>query len=143
MAPLIDTRTDPRVREVRRCAKCTQPQVTVVHVTQHTQRGLSAGRTYVHRCAACKEQFRSISLWRAIRQLFGAAVMIVAGFFFVSLFFSALFTMGTDLFTQADGRMWGTWAVGAIVFFAGLGWAGWTSWLVARLSILNPVANGP
>ncbi len=139
----IDTQNDLRCRQVRRCGKCTQPRVGVVHVTQHYSRGLPSGRTYLHRCAGCNVSFRSISAWRAVVQLFGATILVSIGFSIVALFLTALFQMGTGIFTQADGRMWGTWAIGALVFFGGLAWASWTTWLVARLMILNPVANGP
>lgn len=137
----IDTANDQRCREVRRCAKCSAPAVTVVHVTQHYSRGLPSGRTYAHRCSACNVTFDSISVWRAMVQFFGAAVIVSIGFTMVALFVSALFDYGLALFQQADGRMWGTWAIGFLMFFGGMAWAGWTTWLVARLMFLHPVAS--
>jgi hypothetical protein len=137
----VDTSNDARVRELRRCAKCTAPAVTVVHVTQHYSRGVPSGRTYQHRCGSCNVTFSSISVWRAVVQLFGAAVLVSIGFGMVGLFIATLFEQGMNLFQYADGRMWGTWAVGALVFFGGLAWASWTTWLVARLMLLHPVAG--
>lgn len=137
----IDTSNDVRCREVRRCGKCSAPAVTVVHVTQHYSRGLPSGRTYSHRCGACSVMFDSISVWRAMVQLFGAAILVSIGLSMVALFVAALFDSGLALLQQADAGRWGTWGVGFLMFFGGLAWASWITWLVARLMLLHPVAS--
>jgi hypothetical protein len=137
----IDTANDARCREVRRCAKCSAPAVTVVHVTQHYSRGIPSGRTYAHRCGSCNVTFDSISVWRALTTLFAAAIITMIGFGITTTFVSALFEVGLAVFTEADGRTWGTWGVGFLMFFGGLAWVGWTTWLVARLTFLHPVAQ--
>ncbi len=137
----VDTANDARCREIRRCAKCTAPSVSVVHVTQHYSRGLPSGRTYSHRCGSCNVSFHSISVWRALVQLFGAAILVSIGFGITALFVGTLFESGLALLSQADGRMWGTWAIGFLMFFGGLLWSAWTTWLVARLMFLHPVAG--
>jgi hypothetical protein len=137
----VDTSSDGRVREIRRCGKCTAPQLTVVHVTQHYNRGLPVGRTYVHRCGACNTSFDSISLWRAIVFYLSAGFVASIGFSMVALFLGTLFEQGLALFQYADGRMWGTWAFGAAAFLGGAGWCAWTTWLLGRLILLNPVAG--
>ena len=80
-------------------------------------------------------------MWRALVQAFGASFLVFIGFGIVALFLGGLFEGGLPFLQHADGRMWGTWAVGALMFFGGLAWAAWTTFLVARLMFLNPVAS--
>ena len=137
----IDTSNDARCREIRRCAKCSAPSVTVVHVTQHYSRGLPTGRTYMHRCGGCSASFDSISVWRAMTQLFLAAMLTVVGFGMTMVLVGALFDYGLDVFAHMDGGGWGYTIGGLLFFVGGLAWAAWTTWLVARLMFLHPVAG--
>ena len=71
----IDANNDSRARELRTCSKCGAGAMTVAHITQHYSRGLPTGRSYQHRCGACRATLKSISHWRALVQLMsGAAV---------------------------------------------------------------------
>ena len=137
----IDTSNDARVREVRRCGKCSQPSVTVFHVTQHYNRGMPTGRTYSHRCNSCQTTFDSISTWRALVTLASGVFIASIGFSFLSLFVIELFDHGLDAIRYADGGRWGTWGFGALMLFGGTAWSAWITWLVARLMFLNPVAG--
>jgi hypothetical protein len=137
----IDTSNDARVREVRRCGKCTQPQVTVYHVTQHYSRGMPTGRSYAHRCGACRTTFDSISTWRAATQYMFAGICAFAGFAMFSVLIGAIIDWGPAVLTNMDGRSWGTVLFGLALFLGGMAWAAWTTWLVARLMFLNPVAG--
>lgn len=137
----IDTSNDARCREVRRCAKCSQPSVTVYHVTQHYNRGMPTGRTYSHRCNSCQATFDSISTWRAMITLLSGAFIASIGFSFVSMFVLELFERGMDTVRYADGGRWGTWGFGALMLFGGVAWSGYITWLVARVMFLNPVAG--
>jgi len=137
----IDTSNDSRCREIRRCGKCSQPSVTVVHVTQHYNRGLPAGRTYVHRCGGCNTSFDSISWWRAITNLFFAGMITVFGFGMLTIVASTIYDYGIQAVVSGDARGWGYIAGGLALFLGGLGWSAWTTWLVARLMFLHPVAG--
>ena len=137
----IDTASDGRVREVRRCAKCSAPQVTVVHVTQHYSRGLPMGRSYDHRCGGCNTTFASLSHYRAFTQLAFAAMVACFGFSMVMVMVSAIFQYGLSEITNMSGQGWGYTLGGLAIFGAGLAWGAWTTWLVGRLLLLHPVAG--
>ena len=78
---------DDRVTTMRRCAKCTQPNVRVHHVTQHYSRGIPMGKTYSHRCGGCNAEFETLSLWKSMSDAFFALLVAGGGAF---LFVSAL-----------------------------------------------------
>lgn len=137
----VDTTNDARCREVRRCAKCSAPSVTVFHVTQHYNRGLPTGRSYSHRCGSCSTTFDSISIYRAITQYLFAGILAVVGFGMTMVMVSAIFDYGLSVIANMDGRGWGYTLGGLAFLLGGLAWAGWTTWLVARLFLLHPVAS--
>jgi hypothetical protein len=137
----IDTSNDARVREIRRCAKCSAPAVTVFHVTQHYSRGLPTGRSYDHRCGACNVTFESISHYRAFMQLLFAGITASVGFSMMMVLAMDLMQYGITDIASIGARGWGYTLGGFAIFLAALAWGAWTTWIVCRLLFLHPVAG--
>ena len=77
-APL-EVGTDLEAKLLRSCAKCKAHAVNVVHVTFHYVNGLTRGRTYEHRCAACNATFKTESVLRTITEFSAAFACMLFG----------------------------------------------------------------
>jgi hypothetical protein len=136
----VDTSSDARVRELRKCGKCAGGSVTVVHVTQHYNRGVPAGRSYQHRCGGCQATFESLSTWRALLELFFGSMLAVIGFGMCALTVASMFDHGI-MAPFADGGSIGRTVMAVLLLAGGTAWAGFTTWKVLNLMINYPVVG--
>jgi hypothetical protein len=71
---------DARANDRRVCAKCKQPVVACVNVTQHLLNGvLPIGRSYIHRCGSCQASFETESTFRTVYELWMGTLAFVLG----------------------------------------------------------------
>jgi hypothetical protein len=136
----IDTASDSRARELRKCVKCAGGALAVVHVTQHYSRGLPTGRSYLHRCGGCQATLESISTWRALTQLGFAASLTIGGFVMTLATVLELFEYGPTRAFGDSGSLWRS-LLGVVLLVGGLAWAAWTTWRAANLVINHPVVG--
>jgi hypothetical protein len=136
----IDTSNDARARELRKCAKCGNGTLHVVHVTQHYSRGVPTGRSYQHRCGSCPATLESISVWRAIVELMFSATLTIGGLFMTLATIAAVIDLGIAG-AFGNGGAIGRTVFGLVLLFGGLAWAGWTTWKAANLMINHPVVG--
>jgi hypothetical protein len=115
-------RVDGRARATRRCARCGEPTVRVVHVTFHFRGAMPLGRTYRHRCAACSREMVTESPWRSIVEGLAAGSMIVVG--------------GVGAAPSAWGLVWAALGLGGAALL------GRTVWRVAQL-VRHPRIDRP
>lgn len=135
-----DTSDDPRATQLRTCGKCKADAVSCYHVTFHYVNGIPAGRTYLHRCQACRREFTTISLWRLIRDGFSACLLTLLGWTVGPwMTYDALFVHGPS------GTAIGTWMVLLLMWGMAIGGLVWMGILVERVFRVfeNPVAIGP
>jgi hypothetical protein len=135
-----DTRDDPRATQLRKCGKCSADAVSCYHVTLHYVNGIPAGRTYLHRCQACRREFTTISLWRLIRDGFVAGLITLIG-----VLMAPFLTYDAVFVHQLMGVSGGQWGVIALMWAFALGGLAWIGVLCERVYRVfeNPVALGP
>lgn len=132
-----DASNDPRATQLRKCGKCGADAVTCYHVTFHYVNGIPAGRTYLHRCGACRREFTTISLWRLVRDGFSACLIAVIG-----LFVAPFQTYSMFFERRLMGVSGGDWFLLVLMWLFLVGGVAWMGVLIERVFRVfeNPVA---
>ena len=90
-----DISKDARMRELRKCAKCSAP-MRVTSATNYFVNGGYSGRSYDHRCGQCGAEFTSVSAYRFFSRGFPASLFFFGGIGMVVGFLTELIPLYDD-----------------------------------------------